>query len=297
MNTQLKNSIEQYLFERYTYQTAQSYLYIITRFTERHPNAHQLKLRAIESYLAGLKAQNHTVSYRNVTLSAIKSFYDFLIETNKIQSHPCKSLFFSEKRPTGKNFNDMLLMEDMETLFSVLPTRYKCTINRNKAIVGLLIYQGITSQELVNLKLQDLDLDEGTVYISPSPKKRSRTLSLKPNQITPLINYLNKERVKLTHDKYPYLMVSMRGMKMTVDSLHSIIDRMQGAFDKNISPKQIRQSVINYWLNKRKIPLEDVQIMAGHRYPSSTEKYIQKDSTKQREVINRLCDDILGGVK
>lgn len=297
MNTQLKNKIEKYLFERYTYQTAQSYLYTITRFIERHPNAHQLKLRAIESYLAQLKGQKHTISYRNVTLSAIKAFYDFLIEKNKIQTHPCKSLFLSEKKPTGKNFNDMLSMEEMETLFSVLPSRYKCTLNRNKVIIGLLIYQGITSQELVNLKLNHLNLDEGTIYISPSSKNRSRTLSLKPRQITPLINYLNAERVKLTHDKYPYLIVSMRGMKMTVDSLHSIIDRMQGAFDKNISPKQIRQSVINYWLNKRKIPLEDVQIMAGHRYPSSTEKYIQKDTTKQREVINRLCDDILGGVK
>lgn len=297
MNTHLKNKIEQYLFDRYAYQTAQSYLYIITRFLERHPNAHQLKLRAIESYLAQLKGQNHTISYRNVSLSAIKAFYDFLIEQNKLQTHPCKSLFLSEKRPTGKDFNSMLSMEEMETLFSVLPTRYKCTINRNKVIVGLLIYQGITSQELVNLKLKNLNLDEGTIYIAPSPKNRSRTLSLKPRQINPLINYVNAERVKLTHDKYPYLIVSMRGMKMTVDSLHSIIDRLQGAFDKNVSPKQIRQSVINYWINKRKIPLEDVQIMAGHRYPSSTEKYIQKDTAKQREVINRLCDDILGGMK
>lgn len=52
---------------------------------------------------------------------------------------------------------------------------------------------------------------------------------------------------------------------MTVDGLHALIKSMQGAFDKEISPKIIRESVISYWLNDRKIPLEDVQIMAGHR--------------------------------
>jgi hypothetical protein len=45
-------------------------------------------------------------------------------------------------------------------------------------------------------------------------------------------------------------------------------------------------------LNKRKIPLEHVQIMAGHVYPSTTEQYIKPDEKEQREAINRLHDSI-----
>lgn len=86
----------------------------------------------------------------------------------------------------------------------------------------------------------------------------------------------------------------MRGVKLTVDGLHSIINRMQGAFDKPMSPKSIRQSVINYWLNVKLFPIEDVQVMAGHRYPSSTEVYIQQDTNKQRGIVNRLCEQVFG---
>jgi len=70
---------------------------------------------------------------------------------------------------------------------------------------------------------------------------------------------------------------------------------MQGAFDKKLNPLNIRNSVISYWLNNMEIPLEHVQIMAGHKYPSSTEKYVRKDIKKQREVLTNLHKSIFDG--
>ena len=56
----------------------------------------------------------------------------------------------------------------------------------------------------------------------------------------------------------------------------------------------IRGSVISYWLNDRKLPLEDVQVMAGHGYPSTTEKYKNPNTHEQREAINKLHQSIFG---
>jgi integrase/recombinase XerD len=289
-----KIALEDFLSRKYTSETVKSYQYIIERFLEQYPNANRLELSAIESYMVTLKKHNHSIGYRRVALSAIKAYYEAQVENKRIKHHPCKALFLSEKSPKGKNFSAMLSMEEMEMLFKVLPTRYQCTKNRNKAIVGLLIYQGLVSQELVELKLNHLDLEQGTIRVPRSCKNRTRTLALKSNQITPLMNYIENERSKYSSASNSPLFLSMRGMKMTTDSLHALIDGMQGAFDKNISPKQIRQSVINYWLNVRKLPLEDVQVMAGHRYPSSTEKYIQKDIQGQREALSSLHSEIFG---
>ena len=72
------------------------------------------------------------------------------------------------------------------------------------------------------------------------------------------------------------------------------MDRLTGAIEKDISPMNIRSSVIHYWLNERKFPLEDVQIMAGHRYPSSTEKYLRTDVDEQRGAVTRLHQNIFG---
>lgn len=74
---------------------------------------------------------------------------------------------------------------------------------------------------------------------------------------------------------------------MRVDSIHAMTEQLKSMFPgRNLSPKIIRQSVISYWLNDKKIKLEDVQQMAGHKFPSSTEKYLKKDSIKDAEIIN-----------
>ena len=89
-------------------------------------------------------------------------------------------------------------------------------------------------------------------------------------------------------------MISLRGTPVTADSIHSFISRLDGAFDKELSPMNIRNSVISYWLNVRKISLEDVQQMAGHRYPSSTERFLRKDVVEQRGAVTRLHASIFG---
>lgn len=50
--------------------------------------------------------------------------------------------------------------------------------------------------------------------------------------------------------------------------------------------KQIRASVITYWLQHHNI--REVQYMAGHRYISSTERYVQDDLESLQEVIETL---------
>ena len=49
---------------------------------------------------------------------------------------------------------------------------------------------------------------------------------------------------------------------------------------------QIRASVIALWLKQYNI--REVQYMAGHRYISSTERYLQDDLEGLQEMIERL---------
>lgn len=58
--------------------------------------------------------------------------------------------------------------------------------------------------------------------------------------------------------------------------------------DRSLSPKTIRDSVIALWLNDLKIPLEQVQLMAGHRWISSTERYVQTSIEEQRELLKMV---------
>jgi len=55
---------------------------------------------------------------------------------------------------------------------------------------------------------------------------------------------------------------------------------------RSLNASTIRQSVIANWLNESKYPLGDVQLPAGHKYPSSTEKYLREDIENKRKLIN-----------
>ena len=148
--------------------------------------------------------------------------------------------------------------------------------NRNQAIISLLIYQGLSSKELIGLKLGDIDLDNQSIYIRRNGRNNSRSFQLRDQQYIWLRDYIEKDRSNLVHNKHEEaLFIGIRGDELTVDGLHAIISRLNHAFSKCISPKSIRESVISHWLNVKKYELENVQLMAGHRYPSSTEKYIR----------------------
>ena len=57
--------------------------------------------------------------------------------------------------------------------------------------------------------------------------------------------------------------------------------------DRNLSPATIRQLMIANWLNEKKIPLEQAQLMAGQKWISTTVKYRQVNMEEQREMMNR----------
>ncbi|PHQ86153.1 MAG: hypothetical protein COB65_01515 [Thalassobium sp.] len=294
MKSTLYNKLAIYLDDCYTSQTAKTYLFQIDKYLSLYPGAVHYDLRQIEEYMAYLKLKDLRVTYRTATLAAIKAFYNFLIEQEIIHRHPCRGLFISEKQPKGVNFDKLFSLEEMEQIFKVLPTRFDCTKYRNKALVGIMIYQGATSAEVMNMKLRQVDLEKGTVKIVGEGKNRNRTIALLPSQVMTLMRYIENERPNLAHIRNQYLFISMRGSKINISGIGSIFKKIQGAFDKRINPMIIRQSVISHWLNEKKFKLEDVQIMAGHRVPSTTDKYIKAERRQQREAVNKLCSSIFG---
>lgn len=285
-------NLEDHLYQNFSVETAKSYLLRIKSFLKEYPNAAYLSIAHIEKHFAKLKQIGHKVTYRRMILAAIKVYYDFLCYHELIAYHPCKNFLISEKKPSGLNFTSLLSMEEMELLFTLKQNRYKNLINRDKVIIGLLIYQGITRSELANIRVQDIQ--DGAVFIRGNKNRLSRTLEFKANQMEPLIKYLETDRPKLLKAKTDHLILTLRGVPITTDAIHAFINRFADAFEHEMSPANIRKSVISYWINERGFKLEDVQIMAGHKYPSSTQMYVRVDVEKQREVLTRLHEGIFG---
>lgn len=283
-----KLSLEMYLNQNLSTKTAESYLYTINHFLKTNPKAKRFKFQDIVSYMEQVSNKQSNIQYRVRILSAIKRYYDYLVMAGLRNDHPCKKLNIKNKQNPSIQVQDLFSSEELQLLLT-RENRYQFIDSRNSVLLSLLIYQGLTSEELTELKVKDIDLDAGTIYIKASTNQNRRTLELLNKQMIVFSKYLNVIRPELLRCVTDKLLLSKLGKPISVDGIHAIIEPLKPLFpDRNLNPRTIRMSVICNWLNEKKIPLEKVQELAGHKWPGTTEKYIKVDSLQQRELINRF---------
>lgn len=113
-------------------------------------------------------------------------------------------------------------------------------------------------------------------------------MELVPKQMILFHNYIHETYPELLKGKTDKFILTKLGRPITVDSIHAMIEPLRNLFpDRKLNPQTIRMSVICYWLNEKKIPLERAQELAGHKWPGTTEKYIKVNMLEQRELINK----------
>src|SRR5450432_2294257 len=94
--------------------------------------------------------------------------------------------------------------------------------SRDLAIVGLMLLQGLRSQEVLNLNRDDLLLPEGQIRVRGKGNK-TRFLPLAPEAIQLLDHYLRLERpAKSTDALFVSLKGPARGARMTPAGFRSL---------------------------------------------------------------------------
>ena len=202
------------------------------------------------------------------------------------QDHPAQFINlkdYKNKQPiSGKR---LLNQEEMEQLWQHFLTknyRYEMVKNRNICIVGLLMHQALQSGEIRRLNVEDLDLQKGEIFIHQTTKSRARTLPLERSQLLFFYDYIYKDRPLLLEEnttetegsrKQKALFISQRGGRDKGETLHALVRPTRHFLEgRNINPNLIRMSSISNKF-KQGHSLQEVQYFAGHRYPSSTERY------------------------
>lgn len=225
----------------------------------------------------------HTI---NGKLQGLKHFYNCLQQAGEVKYNPCEELRI--KGTIKRQPHDLLEWEELEQLYKNYPTS-SITGKRNKAILGMMIYQGLNSGEVAKLELKDVKLEEGKVYVPSVSRSNSRTLKLESIQILQLQKYITQVRpvlLALPDKESEKLFVSTGDGYRLDNSLTRLMKAAKEVNPKVKSPKQIRASVITHWLKHHGI--RQVQYMTGHRYVSSTEHYRTDLLESLQEQIDEL---------
>ena len=209
-------------------------------------------------------------------LYAIKSYYDYLLETNQRDDHPARSIYLKDKTSRDIQLQDLFSRKELESLLD-RKERYAALKTRNQVIIGLLIYQALSNQEIIGLQTTDIDLEKGIIHVRGTRRTNGRSLKLQAQQIMILHKYLHVDRPKMSASPSDQLILNKLGKAEKGEQINYLTSTYKDRFkDRKLNPVTIRQSVIANLLKEGK-DLRVVQVFAGHKTPSTTEKYRQSN--------------------
>jgi integrase/recombinase XerD len=160
----------------------------------------QITKSDILDFLEYLKNEKNNANHtRQTVLIAIRRYFDYLFESDYITKNPAGTL---KMRGTQvKKLYHTYTNDDLDMLYDNFYNVYirnfqmnkyfgKATVDymklkrdRHFAALGILLYQGLHTNELENIRLDDVDLQKAKIKIPNSEQAHARTLPLKAAQI------------------------------------------------------------------------------------------------------------------
>jgi integrase/recombinase XerD len=251
-----------------------------------------------------LRAQGRTGRNINQVLCSVRYYYNYL-STFSGSGNPATGLYSRGVRK--KAVAGPIPYETLVALYNGCPENTPGQ-QRNKLILGLLVYQGVTTEELHKLQPRHIDFEKGTIYVPPGRRSNGRTLQLGPCQIMPLFRYIDQTRPQMVLDVTEGKTLSRPARKPQKIDLGQLDRQLFFGLNGSCNLKnsllhlsrglpgiknagQIRQSVIAHWL--KAYDVRQVQYMAGHRWASSTERY-KEDGLKGLQEALEKCHPLRG---
>lgn len=280
--------LKQYLEKYYTKKTVKAYQREIENYISNNPQNKKYTYTEIINYIGILRTQYSNPNTINRILASIKAYYSYLCYIEERKDNPTQSIRLRDKKSRDIQLQDLFTTEELEALLTAKQERYTNLENRNKVLMSLLIYQALKPNELEALQCDEINLEEATIYIKSSAKNNSRTLSLKANQILLFKKYLEETRPKLLQNHQTQtLIIGQRKEPMIAEDITKHIKRNYNIYKpRKVNALTIRQSVITNLL-KQNNDLRIVQSFAGHKYPSTTERYKQSQVDELQKAIEK----------
>ena len=244
----------------------------------------------IMDYVAHLRSKQNKVKVISRQLASLKCFYSFLIEAGYRTAHPCKNLNLKDNKTETIQLQDLFKPEELERLLERKERFTRLVTLKNKVMMSLLIYQALRNGELAQIKMQDLDLEKGTIYVRSIAKSKARTLPLKSQQVMLFYKYIYEVRPKLlalSNKPSDHFIINLRGLPETGLGVQNLVESFQHYFpNRKLNSVTIRQSVIANLLKEGK-DIRLVQEFAGHTSLTTTEKYRENNLNELQNIIQK----------
>ena len=167
-----------------------------------------LKHTDIRSHIAGRHRKGLSSKSLQRELSAIRSFYNYLLKKGQAEVNPAQHI------QAPKQARKLPKTLDVDQLSGLLEAGTSSLLEiRDLAIFELFYSSGLRLSELSALDLSDLDLSDSTLTVRKGKGGKSRVLPVGSKAVAAIENWL-RQRVVKTAASEPALFVSTRGARL-----------------------------------------------------------------------------------
>ncbi|MBQ2429962.1 MAG: site-specific tyrosine recombinase XerD [Alistipes sp.] len=235
----------------------------------------------VRNYMSRLYDVGREKSSQARALSSIKSFFNYLLLEEIIESSPAELI---EAPKASRPLPDTLSVEEIDRLIGSIDNSTVKGL-RDQAILEVLYSCGLRVSELCELRMGDLFFGEGYIrVIGKGDKQRLVPVSgMARDRIQ-----LYMERRKEERRKEEILFLNNRGKKLTRVMIFTIIKQaaQRAGINKKISPHTFRHSFATHLLEGG-ANIRQVQELLGHENILTTEIYTHLDNTHLRQTLEK----------
>ncbi len=241
-----------------------------------------LKQTDIRSYMASRHRQGLSSTSLQRELSAIRSFFNFLLKNQLTDNNPGQYI----KAP--KKTRKLPKTLDVDQIKSLLEAGTNSTIEiRDLAMFELFYSSGIRLSELAQLNLTDIDLTDKSLMVRSGKGGKSRMLPIGSKAVAAINTWL-EHRIKSVTSTETALFISTRGTRLGQRSIELRLKQWckKKGIAEHIHPHMLRHSFATHLLESSQ-DLRAVQELLGHSNISTTQIYTHLDFQHLADVYDR----------
>lgn len=247
------------------------------------PPVEQVTSALIRRYSYSLSARNLRPRTICGALHALRALYRFLTEMRLVANDPV-----AEVRLPKKDAATRLLVTDDELMQLLAATgrqrgEFRCI--RDAAVVSVLVFCGLRRQELLDLTVQDVLLQDGSLLVQQGKGSKSRTIYLCDEVAAALREWLALRGKR--NCRHEFLFLGEDGRRLGDNGLHALLEDAKAIAgfkgDPRIKPHSIRHAAATRLL-RNGADIRSIQAWLGHSQLQTTAIYLHTNEQQVRKI-------------
>jgi site-specific recombinase XerD len=243
--------------KKYANNTVRSYVSLFESFINFYHEKELIHINDedIRAYLQKLVREDRSNSYINQSLNSIKFYYEMVLGM--------PNRFYAIDRPRKEvKLPQVLSKEDVLLIL-------EHTNNlKHRCIVGLLYSAGLRRNELVNLKISDIDSKRMLIRVESGKGNKDRYTLLSKQILLDLRAYY------LAYKPTKYILEGQYGGQYSAQSIANVVSNAaeKANIRIRVTPHILRHSFATHLLESG-VDLRKIQVLLGHSSSKTTEIY------------------------